>query len=59
LEKLGIIDSVESWDKLREIRNVLTREYPEDDERRLENIHLALHGYDALKSIVARLEARL
>lgn len=59
LEKLGIIESVEAWDKLREIRNSLTHEYPEDDERRLENIHLALRGYTELKAILANLEARI
>jgi hypothetical protein len=59
LERLGIIESVEAWDKLREIRNTLTHEYPEEDERRLENIHLALRGYVELKAIVEKLEARL
>lgn len=58
LEKLGIIESVEAWDKLREIRNALTHEYPEDAELRIENIQLALRGYMQLKSIAAKLEQR-
>lgn len=58
LEKLGIIESVEAWDKLREIRNALTHEYPEDTQLRIGNIQLALHGYQQLVHIVAKLEQR-
>jgi len=32
LEKIGIIDSAEFWDELRELRNHLTHEYPDHPE---------------------------
>jgi hypothetical protein len=52
LEKLRIIESVEAWDKLREIRNAIAHEYPEELKTRLENIELALAGYLQLKRII-------
>lgn len=32
LEKIGIIDSAEFWDELRDLRNHLTHEYPDHPE---------------------------
>jgi len=55
LEKLEIIESVQAWDKLREIRNIIAHEYPSDTEERLENITLALHGYECLKILFANI----
>lgn len=55
LEKLEIIESVQQWDQLREIRNVIAHEYPSDIEERLENIALALRGYEQLKSLFANI----
>lgn len=57
LEKLKIIDSVEQWDRLREIRNAITHEYPLDIEERLENIALALAGFEQLKQLYTKLKA--
>jgi len=51
LEKLEIIVSVDEWDQLREIRNIMAHEYPSDIEERLENIALALRGYEKLKHL--------
>lgn len=59
LEKLGIIESVETWDELRELRNALAHEYPEDAQLRLDNLKLALRGYLQLKLIVTKLEKKL
>ena len=59
LEKLRIIDCVEAWDKLREIRNAITHEYPEDIQTRIDNIHLALAGYLQLKQIIINIENAL
>ena len=56
LEKLEIIESVQEWDQLREIRNVIAHEYPSDIEERLENIALALRGYEQLKSLFANIK---
>lgn len=59
LEKLRIIDYVETWDKLREIRNAIAHEYPEDVQIRIDNIRLALSGYVEMKEIVKRIELAL
>lgn len=56
LEKLDILPSVEVWDELREIRNAITHEYPEDIAARIANIRLALQGYDQIRAIVLRIE---
>jgi len=55
LEKLEIIESVQEWDKLREIRNIIAHEYPSDIEEQLENIELALRGYEQLKSLFSNI----
>jgi hypothetical protein len=57
LEKLKIIDSVEQWDRLREIRNAITHEYPLDIDERLENIALALGGFNQLRQLYSKLKA--
>ena len=56
LEKLHILESSDEWDTLREIRNVLSHEYPFDTNERIENIKLALKGYVKLKNIYKRLK---
>lgn len=59
LEKLGIIDSVQTWDELREVRNAITHEYPDDEALRLANIQMALDGYRHMQAILHRIEERL
>jgi len=59
LEKLDIIESGDQWDKLREIRNLITHEYPFDIEERLENISLCLEGYNILKQLFMNLKSYL
>ena len=59
LVKFGIVQSLEEWDRLRELRNTLTHEYPEDLPLRIENVRLALKGYQRLKTIMANLERKL
>lgn len=59
LEKLDIIESVEMWDKLREIRNAITHEYPEEIDIRIDNIRLALWGYLRIKEIITNIEQAL
>ncbi len=56
LEKLEIIQSVAEWDRLREIRNVIAHEYPSDIEERLENMALALSGYEQIKRLYANIK---
>jgi len=59
LEKLSILDKASDWDKLREIRNSLAYEYPFDIEERIENIRLALRGFELLKKIYENLKQRV
>ena len=56
LEKMQILQSVQEWEKLREIRNVLAHEYPFEIEERVENIALALEGFVLLREIYEKLK---
>ena len=56
LEKLKILDHSDNWERLREIRNALTHEYPFDIIERIENIKLAMDGYDTLTAIYQKLK---
>ncbi|HCL56037.1 MAG TPA: hypothetical protein DHW82_03390 [Spirochaetia bacterium] len=56
LEKLKIIEKTEDWEKLREIRNALSHEYPFDIEERIANIQMALQSYQTLKTIYQNLK---
>ena len=62
LEKLNIIDSSETWIKLRKLRNKLAHEYPDEIEEILEDIKEALKWIDyfekVLKGIVEYLRER-
>ena len=56
LERLEIIENAQIWESLREIRNLLSHEYPFDINERVENIQLALDGYKELKKIYENLK---
>ena len=51
LEKLNIIREADDWERLREVRNALAHEYPMDISERIENIALALRGYEIIRDI--------
>jgi len=59
LEILEILDTTESWDRLREIRNILAHEYPFDVEERIENIGLAMEGFVELQKIYTKLKKKV
>lgn len=59
LEKLEIIKSTQDWDRLREIRNILSHEYPLDRVTQIENIKLALDGYTILKDIYGNVKEKI
>ncbi len=59
LEALNIIENIEQWDKLREIRNILAHEYPFDIEERVENIALAMSGFVVLQKIYLSLKEKV
>ncbi len=39
LEKLGILDSKNKWLELRDIRNSISHEYPDDEDLMIENLN--------------------
>ncbi len=57
LERLHILNDITQWEQLRELRNILAHEYPFEIVERVENIGLALEGFEALKSIYLALKA--
>ncbi len=59
LEALNIIENIEQWDKLREIRNILAHEYPFDIEERIENIALAMSAFIELQKIYLSLKEKV
>jgi len=59
LEKLKIIDHSYDWDRLREIRNNLAHEYPFDTQERVENILLALEGFEIVSVIYNNIKKRI
>ena len=58
LEQYSILKK-DDWDRLREIRNSIAHEYPYSIQERVENIYLALDGYEILKQIYKNIKARL
>jgi len=59
LERLEIIENQMEWDELREIRNSIAHEYPFDIQERVDNIKLALIGYERLQKIYVNLKAKV
>ncbi len=55
LEKLDILHK-DDWEKLRNIRNMLTHEYPYSIDERIENIQITLAGYENLKLIYSHIK---
>ena len=51
LEQLDMLENVDEWDMLREVRNDLAHEYPMEFENRLENLKKAIWGYKELDKI--------
>ncbi len=58
MEQLEILE-VEEWDSLRELRNILSHEYPYDTQERIDNIKLTLRAYKTLKKIYENLKSIL
>ena len=51
LERLGLVPSVERGDELRELRNALTHDYPEEPAEPAATVHRAVEGARALLEI--------
>jgi len=55
LEKLEIVNKQE-WEEIREIRNFLSHEYPDENEEKLENLLLALRGFEKIEKIIYKIK---
>lgn len=55
MSKLGLIDDPGLWDRLREIRNLLSHDYPDSWIERSQNLSLAIEGYGLLKSLFEKI----
>lgn len=50
IEKEGIIDSLGDWIELREVRNELEHDYPDELEDALEDLKFCIDSFDKLES---------
>ena len=57
IEKEGIID-IDSWSELREIRNDIAHDYPQELDEMLEKINLFIEKSDLLLNILQKLEEK-
>lgn len=58
IEKEGIID-IDTWNELRELRNKIAHEYPEDIDETIESINLFIRRSDILIKIAKKLESKI
>jgi len=62
LEKLGFIKNAERWLDYRNLRNILTHEYPDSQKEMIEGIQMAMRAFVEIRetylSIVAYVEQR-
>lgn len=56
LEKLGYLESVESWQVLRAIRNQFAHDYPEDDSIKAAHLNQAVGAVAVLDGILGRID---
>ena len=52
MEREGVIDSIDNWIELREIRNELEHDYPDELEEALRDLKFCIDGFSLLKSYV-------
>lgn len=55
MEKLELLDSAEQWMDYRNLRNLLTHEYPDNRAELVEGIHMAITVFPEIKAIQKRL----
>jgi len=58
LEKLELIPSALRWKEYRELRNVLTHEYPDNENEVLEGMKLAIDAFLEIKTIYEKFSKR-
>ena len=58
LQKEGILESVEEWKILREIRNSLSHDYPYDEDDIIEAINFLYSKIEVLEKIINKIEEK-
>ncbi len=59
LEKLELLSSSDRWIEYRKLRNVLTHEYPDNEDEIIEAINLSIEAYIDMKKIYITMLDRL
>ena len=59
LEKLELLSSSDKWIEYRKLRNVLTHEYPDNEDEIIEAINLSIEAYVDMKNIYHTMLERL
>ena len=59
LEKLGYIDNVENWQVIRNIRNKFAHDYPDDPDKNVAHLNVALESISVLYSILIAINKQL
>lgn len=59
LEKLTIIDAADDWKYFRKLRNVVTHEYPDNEDELLAGIKEALVVYSKIKTMYEKIKITL
>ena len=59
LEKLELLSSSDKWIEYRKLRNVLTHEYPDNEDEIIEAINLSIEAYIDMKNIYYTMLERL
>ena len=57
IEKEGIVD-IDSWSELREIRNDIAHDYPQEFDEMIEKINLLIEKSDTLLTILDKVEVK-
>ena len=56
LEKLGYLDSAETWQEIRATRNKFAHDYPDDGERNAALINLAREAAEKMYDLLSKIE---
>jgi len=59
LEKLGIIDSVEQWQTVRDIRNKFAHDYPDDPDKNAAQLNVAFESVMDLYTMLITVNTKL
>lgn len=59
LEKLGYINNVENWQVIRSIRNKFAHDYPDDPDKNIAHLNVALESVSDLYGILCTISTQL